>query len=295
MFDNISFQIENYSQSDFKSLLKNWVLAEPKDRGNWLQVDWHNLRINYFPRQLILKASNSLHKFFNAEITGIGEVNHNDFTFSQVVETVRYLEDAFNRTCNEIKLFGKLEYGLNINTGQIKPFEIIDRYQSMVTTTTNPFYIFNNPYGKPYSKFCPFTHYSIKCYDKGKQMGLSGVNIMRYEVVHNSSTQTKIIFGKTDITLRDLTKLSIWKKCNEFIQKSYLSIRFLAFPTDGIEMYTKTLCYSLAIVNKDFKSALTNKIKQLKEAHNALRQKSDSPHYIITSGLINGFKLLLDE
>ena len=102
--------------------------------------------------------------------------NDDDFTFSKVEATIKYLQVIFNRSISEMKLIGHFEYGVNINTGALKPFDaIIVRYQSIVTTATNPFYVFYNKSGKPYSKFCSFTHYTVKCYDKAKQMGLYGI------------------------------------------------------------------------------------------------------------------------
>lgn len=292
MFDNISFQIENFNNKDFNLFLENCNLEKPKS-GNWMQFDWQNLRVNYFPKQSLIKVSNSLHKFYNAQIEGIGDVNHNDFTFTQVEETVNYLQTAFGRNSNEMKLYGRFEYGFNINTGSLKPYDIIDRYQSIVTTATNPFNVFYNKHGKPYSKFCSFTTYSIKCYDKGKQMGLVGTNIMRYEVVHNSSIKTREVFQKTNITLKDLTVKETWEKCYAFILKSYNSIRILAFPNDGIDLYTKTMCYSLATVNKDYKKSIKEILPQLKIAHDSLKQKTDSPHALVSKGLTKKYDSLM--
>lgn len=295
MFDNISFQIENYSQADFQSLIENWILAEPKVRSNWLQVDWHNLRINYFPRQLLLKASNSLHKFFNAEILGIGEVNNDDFTFNKVVETIRYLQEAFKTSPDKMRLVGRFEYGVNISTADVKPFDIIDRYQSIVTTATNPFHAFYNPYGKPYGKFCAFTHYSVKCYDKGKQMGISGGNIFRYEIVHNSAIQTKKIFQKAIPTLNDLGDKTIWQRCYKFIRKTLESIRVLAFPQDGVDAYSKTLAYSFATLNRDFRKSLKQNFKLLVEAHDRVKYNSHSPHTLINKGIEDKFNLIFNQ
>lgn len=282
MYDSITFQIKEFSLEEFYYLTENCIREKPKSLGNRLQVDWKNLRINYFPKTRIIRVSNSLHKFYNSQILSLGIINSNDYTFENVSETVKYLESVFQRNCKEMKILGRFEYGFNIETGDYKPYaDIIERYQSVVTTATNPFHAFYNKSGKPYSKFCAFTHYTIKCYDKGKQSGLFGTNILRYEIVNHSAVKTKDLFEKDYISLADLTSKKIWNNCYCSIMKSFDSIRVLAFPSDGIELYTKTLCYSYSILNKDFKKSLKPIIPELKLLHDNLKESSSSPHSMI--------------
>ncbi|WP_159798883.1 hypothetical protein [Flavobacterium sp. MK4S-17] len=294
MYDSVTFQIEEFSPEEFNHLTEYCIQETPKPLGDRLQIDWGNLRINYFPKTSIIKVSNSLHKFYNGQILGLGAINSNDYTMSNLTETVEYLELAFQRDCNEMKILGRFEYGFNIVTGDYKPYaDIIERFQSVVTTATNPFNVFYNKSGKPYSKFCSFTHYTIKCYDKGKQSGLYGTNILRYEIVHKSSVKTKNVFGWKDISLADLLKKEIWDKCYTVIMKSFDSIRVLAFPSDGIEAYTKTLCYSYSMLNKDFKKNLKPMMAEFKLVHDNLKESSSSPHSLIRKKMKEKFEKLI--
>lgn len=180
--NKISVEINDFDKKEFNNFIENFIHYQPIKRGNeWYQCNWSNLRISYFPNQRKIKIMNSLHKFFNSEILGIGLINHNDFKKSQVIESVNFLENAFNRPASEIKLIGRFEYGININTYSINPYDIIERYISSVTTSVNPFYAFYNKYGKPYSKFCSFTNYNIKAYNKSKEAGITDSNIFRFE------------------------------------------------------------------------------------------------------------------
>lgn len=211
MVDNLTFYIENFEKQDFNRLMEENIQKLPINRDdNFYQTDWQNLRIKYFPNQKKIKVYNSLHKFFNSEIVGLGMVNHNEFTMSQVNETINYLESAFNRSAKEMKIMGRFEFGINVNTQSVKPFDIIQRYQSIVTTATNEFNVMYNKNGKSTCKFCSFSHYTVKCYDKMKQMGVSGANILRYEMVNHSSIKTKQVFAKDDVNLEDLLDNNIW-------------------------------------------------------------------------------------
>lgn len=294
MYDSVTFQIEEFSSEEFKYLTENCIQERPKPLGDRLQIDWGNLRINYFPKTSIIKVSNSLHKFYNGQILGLSAINSNDYTMSNLTETVGYLESAFQRDCKEMKILGRFEYGFNIVTDDYNPYgDIIERFQSVVTTATNPFNVFYNKSGKPYSKFCSFTHYTIKCYDKGKQSGLYGANILRYEIVHHSSVKTKSVFACKDISLADLLKKEIWEKCWTMIMKSFDSIRVLAFPSDGIEAYTKTLCYSYPMLNEDFKKSLKPMMAELKLVHDNLKESSTSPHSMIRQRIQEKYQNLL--
>jgi hypothetical protein len=294
MYDFVTFQIEEFSLEEFNHLTNNCIRESPKPLGDRLLIDWKNLRINYFPKTCIIRVSNSLHKFYNCQILGLEVINSNDYSMPSVVETVKYLESVFQRDSKEMKLLGRFEYGFNIDTGCYKPYgDVIERFQSVVTTATNPFNVFYNKSGKPFSKFCSFTHYTIKCYDKGKQSGLYGANILRYEMVHHSSIKTKSVFGCKDISLADLLKIETWERCYKMIMKSFDSIRVLAFPSDGIEAYAKTLCYSYHTLNKDYKSSLKSVMAELKLVHDTLKESSSSPHSMIRKRMQEKFENLI--
>ena len=293
MWDNVSFTISNFRKSDFDNLIENHIKNSPIKRVNRFQVDWHNLRINYFQNEEKIKISNSFHKWYSSEILAIGLVNHNDFNLSQVRESINHLERVLGRKSSEMKLLGRFEYGININTHSVKPFDIIDRYISSVTTATNPFYAFYNKYGKPYSKFCSLTNYNIKAYDKSKEAGITNSNIFRFEIVHHNSIKTRHIFGKDDITLGDLADVEIWNKCFHFLIKSYDSIRMLGFPENGTTNYAKMLCHGHPIIRRDYKNELKKIKSELKNTHDRNINSEDNPHSFIKSGLINNYKKLI--
>lgn len=295
MFDNLSISIENFETKDFYNLIENHVKKYPKKRTEgWFQSDWQNLRINYFPNQKKIRLTNSIHKFYNSEIFGLGVINHNNFTMSQVTETISYLETAFNRSSSEMRILAAFEYGLNIDTENLNPYnDIIERYQSCVTTATNPFYAFYNKTGKPYAKFCAFTHYKIKAYNKSKQSKLYDKNILRFEIVNHSSTRTREVFGKENIFLEDLNNVNIWNSCFETLIKAYDSIRVLAYPIDGIEAYTKTLCHSFPTLKHDYKKELRNISHNLKQVHDTLKNSLNNPHGTVRKKLVENYQNLI--
>ena len=293
MFDNFSVVIDDYKKEEFKNLLENHVKEAPIKRRNYFQVNWRNLRVKYFPNQRRIKISNSLHKWYNSEIVGIGEINYNDFTQSQVKEAIFHLEIAFNRNASEMRLLGLFEYGININTNSIRPYEIIDRYASIVTTYANPFYPFYSRYGKSYSKFCAFSTYKVKAYDKSKEAGLASSKIFRFEIVHHNAIKTRQIFGKRNVTLEDLRNIEIWDKCFNSLISSYNSIRMLGYPDNGIDDYAKMLCYSHPIIRKDYKSDLKKIRKELKDTHDSFMNSKGNPHSLIKIGLSNNYQKLI--
>lgn len=295
MLDNITFQINNYSQEDFINLADKISCEIVPQSETIYTVDWHNLRIKYYPNVRVIKVTNSLHKFYNAEIAKLGEVNHNDFTLTNVIDTVKYLEQVFERKASEMILQGRLEYGVNVHTYNVKPFSIINRYQSLVTTATNEFYAYDNPAGKPYGKYCPFTEYKVKFYDKGKQAGVPTKNILRYEIVHNNILKTRAILGKQQITMQDLCELGNWQKLSVMLRSTYDKIRMLPFPTDNVSEYTKILCYANPTVYKDNKEALKHIKSDLEFSHHQMKYASDSPHSQLRESIAQKLDYLLSN
>jgi len=294
MFDNITFIIDNYGIDDFYKLTEKIQTENLKTSDSRFQTDWQNLRINYYPNEERVKVSNSIHKFYNAEIEKIGKMNHNDFSFNQMAMAVQALEETFRRPREEMKLVGKFEYGLNIDTGILKPYnDIIERYRSVVTTTANPFHAFYNPHGKPYGKFCSFTQYTVKCYDKGKQMQLSGRNLLRYEIVHPTCIKTREILGKKEVALSDLTKEESWQNCFSFVGRTYDKIRLIAFPTGDISTYSKLLCYSDNLIRKDYQKKLLPIANELKTIHDNYKLSNDNPHAKVRLMMFEKFDQLL--
>lgn len=294
MYDNVSFRVNNYSIEDFEEFIDR--IGEPVSYGNdKYNCNWYNLRVVYYPNSQTLKVSNSLHKFYNAAVEGLGGFNHNDFTYSQLVKVISLLEKTINRSSVEMKLQGKFEYGLNIDTDKYEPFkDIIERYQSIVTTATNPFYAYFNGSSKPYGKFCPFTDYKVKCYDKGKQLGIQD-HILRIEIVHNNVLMTRSVLGMRSPTMADLLVKENWYKLFEKLNKIYSHIRMLAYPNELTEEYGKILCYAHATVNKDYKKVFQKVLPEMKEAHDKMRDDPNSPHSLVSKSIPVTFERLVNN
>ncbi len=294
MFDNVSFKVNNYSIEEFEELVGR--IGEPVSVTNdILKCNWYNLRIVYYPNSQILKVINSLHKFYNAAIKGLGGFNHDEFTYTHLAAVISLLEHTIGRPANEMRLLGRFEYGLNIPTDSYRPFkDIIERYQSIVTTATNPFYAHFNSRKKPFGKFCPFTDYTVKCYDKGKQIGLRE-NILRIEIVHHNVTMTRSILGLKHPTMGDLLNKDNWAKLYKKVKSTYDSIRMLAVPNGDIDEYNKVLYYADAIVNRDLKPQIQNILPQLKKAHDRQRDDPDSPHFLVNKSIPQLFQELINN
>lgn len=145
-----------------------------------------------------------------------------------------------------------------------------------------------NKNGKPFTRFCSFSQYHVKAYDKGREISFIGNNILRFEIVH---IKTKEIFKKEEITLEDLTDKRIWEHCFNHIINIYNHIRVFVLPGDGINTYSKCLLYSLPIFNKDFRNIVTKRYEDLKNVHNSL--KNSGVHLMIKNNLIYKYHELI--
>lgn len=262
MFDNISFKLKNFSRSRFDNLLSNNIesnyvnrdLIYGKDR---LHIRWKNLRIEYYPHQRELWIKNSIHKFYNAQILNWGEFNHDDYKYSSFKETVEYFCEILECNPSDLKLFGRFEYGLNINL-KSNPFEIINRFESIVTTASNPFYTVSNPNGKPFERICHFTDYSVKFYDKSKQAQISG-KILRFEIANNKISETRKLLGKENLSFEDLLDKNNWNKCFTKLIKTYNLVRKVPLAENlTAEEYAYIKAYTDPLLMKDHKAILNN-------------------------------------
>lgn len=268
MFDNISFKLENFSKERFYKLVTkhiganvNSITYAKSQQGGKRYINWENLRIEFYPHSKQLWIKNSIHKFYNTHILNWGAYNHNTFTLANFNETVLFLCNTLDCYPNDLKLFGHFEFGLNIIMNQ-KPFSIISRFDSIVTTASNPFYVMPNEYGKPIEKRCDFTNYAVKFYDKGKQAQVKG-KILRYEFVCKNIEQTRKIFGKLgneQITLQDLLNVENWHKCYDKLINVFGSIRKTPFADNLSPLeYASVKAYTDTVFMEDHKKILSNK------------------------------------
>jgi hypothetical protein len=262
MFDNISFKLENFSRNQFENFVADNIESEFINRGNSrigkrYFVNWGNLRIQYYPIQKELWIKNSIHKFYNSKIANWGEYNHDDYTYDKFVETVEFFCGVLNCYPKDLKLFSDFEFGLNV-TLKYSPFDIANRFESIVTTASNPFYAVHNPYGKPVERKCYFTNYAVKFYDKSKQAQISG-KILRYEIAFNKVSETRKLFGTKNISLATLLDKSNWEKCLDKLISTYHLIRKIPLAENlTASEYVDVKSYTDSVFMKDHKIILKN-------------------------------------
>lgn len=295
MFDNVSFKIENFSQKKFYEFTANYVGEIPKETLEFLEIFWHNLRLRFYIKSERLCVSNSLHKFYNAEFHGIFNDNWDDFTLGNIKKTIKLFSEAFETDAKQMKLYGKFEFGFNLNVKPYRPYQdIILRLESIVNTTRNPFDVFPNPYGKPFGKTCSFCDYKIKTYDKGKESGNPRKNILRYEICNQNIMNTRKVLKIYSPTMADLLKEESWKNCYEYALTRFDQIRILPFPMEDIELYTKIFCYSNPIIGNDYKTILRKRQSELKKTHDDYKSCRGSPHNLVRQKIVENFDLLLN-
>ena len=141
---------------------------------------------------------NSLHKKFN-EINHMGNQNHNDFYFCDLVDVLNVLEDETGCLLSDTSLT-RFEFGFNLKLSQ-NPSKVLEE-NILMYKLKSPCYDPKNFINKKIKKFT-FKSYEIKIYNKSLHYGLSvpNDNILRVEVKY----KTKKEFNKFGIySLKDL-------------------------------------------------------------------------------------------
>lgn len=115
--------------------------------------------------RLYLKGS--LHNYFNS-----GKHNYNDFTYTDLTNTINDLNKRFGIETNKTRL-ENIEFGVNIEL-PYNPNRVID---SLVLHKGEPF----NKFTKGRGVECNHTQYFIKVYNKGQQFNLKK-NLLRVEI-----------------------------------------------------------------------------------------------------------------
>ncbi len=137
-----------------------------------------NIEIRITNGRVCLK--NSIHKLNNFRKTGV-EHNYNDFTYSELVENIDFLDNRLPKI-EETRL-SQLEFGLNIEIDN--PAEVIIRENIIMHKHKihNEHHTFK---GRGEYKQFSHSNYYIKVYDKAKQYRLFE-NILRFEIKHIKS------------------------------------------------------------------------------------------------------------
>lgn len=129
---------------------------------------------------------NSIHKMYNYRLTGLNH-NYNDFTFSQIRDSLQYLYSIFP-ILNKATIT-RLEFGFNINT-RISASDIIVKNVKMYKYS-EPSRVINNK-NSSYKEFSK-SNFDIKIYDKQKQYRHHNLpNILRFEVRFKSRELKKL-------------------------------------------------------------------------------------------------------
>ena len=303
MLDNITLKLENFTDTDFENLC-HYIGIEKPINSNHVWFYWENLLISYYPNKKELTIKNSVHKFYNAVYNDLiaQPVNYNDFNLFHMWCLADYLSEfVFKRPMTDFKVFAKFEYGVNIDTGQLKPFSIIERWLSYVNGATNPYFTNAPNKGKPLGRTCQLTEYRVKAYDKGRVAGLTDTNLLRYEIALNGLKMLRQVLKIEDISLQDLISYQTWDTLHKHMLSVYDNTHKLPFVTDksvSIEDVLTTHAYCDKLVRNDLKEILSREQykKLMKDYQQVFKKHADNPaniHNQIRQKIINKYYDLL--
>lgn len=299
MLDNIGLQLNEVSETEFSMITQRMGNRKPVNADK-IQFKWESLFVQYFPNEKKLTLKNSVHKFYNGLLGGedIGFSNHNDFDRWNLFTAAEYMTEVFERPFSDFKVFSKFEYGLNIDTGVYKPFEIINRYKACIRNAANEFYTMPPNTGKPYCRSCFFTDYRVKAYDKSMQASFIGKNILRYEIALQGLVMLRRVVKIPEITLLDIISPDVWDVLFGNMIDIYDDI--LKIPL-GIPCSSDDLLsfhrYSDVLINADLKKllstseyqALHNKDKKIFDRWN---RDENNVHNVIRHRMTEKYSLL---
>jgi len=300
MIDNAKFIINNYSNKEFELLTERLDINCPIS-ANKVWFDLYKLRVSYYCNTNELHIQNSLHCYYNARHGALQEwVNYNDFNISdlQVVST-GWSEIIFERPIQDFKLSTRFEFGLNIELDKYSPFEVIERYMSYVTTSTNPFYTCPPHKGKPSQRMCFLSDYRLKLYDKSKQTGIGKRGLLRYEVVYTELRKVRKILSLPSLTivsLKDLNDLNNWEKLFKGMMAMYDAIKKIPLIMDEFPIadINRVYGYCNKSMADDIKRTMNpNTADKMRAASKLLYSRYDlSPtnyHQVVRQKLINKY------
>ena len=209
-----------------------------------------HIEITYFPpnsrrNKPLIKVQGSLHKYYNKTLSEEYKdkyltkgFNGNDFTFLQVVESIKHLCTRLNIDPHQMKL-ANLELGVNF----IPPVDTIQILDGLILHQGVEF---NKPESYQYRQVVHSQFY-IKVYNKARQY-LLPKELSRYELKYVKMTYLNSI---GIWTLADLTKIDVYKR----------------FKSAFLAAWRNTLFYDYSIT----KGNLTEKqISNLKDYSNSI-------------------------
>lgn len=302
MIDNIQIRTQ-FSDQDFKKMVAKLSLNVPINSDK-VKFDWENLRFTYYPNISKLIVTNSLHKFYNLVYneTVKSAINHNDFTIQNFYTVVDFLaEYLFEKSFQELFISSRFEFGLNIDTENYKPFDIISKYQSISSTHINEFYTVAPKQGKPIQRNCNFSDYYYKGYCKSTQANIVNANILRFEIVVTELRKLRHILKVEDITIADLVKLENWCNMFNFLIDTYDSIRKIPDIKNqslSLEEINAIYSYCNKMKRSDIQKSTTRYYfeqlnKNFKTIYEKLNESENNYHNIVKVKMIQTFNRLI--
>lgn len=196
MIDYVQLKVLGY---DARSLIDHPLLAfqdyhdcDSHEVYGVAESTYKGLRFRVTPSNQ-LYVDGSLHKFHNAGIH-----NHDRFTYPDVVDTFKRLENEFDIDANDC-LLENLEFGVNLRNLD-RPVD--DILNGLIAFKNQRFSDRKYKYGT--FKYVSFNHYDLKAYDKGKQNALDDPN-MRLELKYKRTQKLRSIAPDCN-TLADVVK-----------------------------------------------------------------------------------------
>ncbi len=181
MLDFVKFRIEDkecfetFVQSN--ASLKKTYKAYSNEDGVFYPIVGKVYNMEYRITRTEAIVSGSIHKFYN-NISGLGNINYNDFTLTEFYTAIDYLCDTFSIEKTKTTITN-LEFGFNILINKPSSYFIEQNVQMfdfqpydnrIATRAGTAFKIFKK------------SDFSIKIYDKGKESQLEQKNLLRIEL-----------------------------------------------------------------------------------------------------------------
>jgi hypothetical protein len=237
MLDNVGLELSSVRMEEYNQIIKNLQVERPEDSEKMI-VKWNGMHISYYPNILKLTIANSLHKLYNLLFNDLRDNNTNDFHLADCNALTECLSAIyFNRSPKEFRVCGGLEFGMNINTGEIKPFDIVKRWLSY---NGKEIYASLPRKGIPIQKMSCHSDYRIKGYNKSMQSGIYGLcksNIFRYEIVVHQPRKIRQIMGlegNSFISLDEINQHNTWVSFYKHLMSTYDKICKAPLLKEGI-------------------------------------------------------------
>lgn len=303
MIDNSVYRILFYDNYEWNQLLNRVQGCFIKGKESKSYIDFHNLRIEYYPLSQELWIRNSLHVFRNAAVREfpIGNFNHDDFGIKELQEVGNYFIALFDRPLCDFNVIGKFEYGVNIDVTPYEIRKIVSSYQSIGSTRINQFEPIIPRKGKVIGKCCYQSEYKVKFYDKSTQAQLVQKGILRYEIVNDGVGRLKKLLNQSNVTLQDLMEKQNLKVLGRNLIETYDRIR--KFPINSYEIPRKDMLDILAYSNPvmiDYDKRTMSSWEFSKQNQNSkiimkeYNEKANSVHSWLRMKLVNKVDQLLN-